>query len=186
MGCCLFLIQRRRTMTDGAIRTLAQAVETYYEELKAFIARRTGSAGTAADVVQETWLRAAVTEPAAPIVNPRAYLYRMASHIAVDHLRRDAGQAASLRDAPGLETLVDPHPNPEEAAIARQELALLAQAVQELPDKCRMVFVLYRGQGLSMRQVAETMGISEKTVEKHIARAMLHCRRRLRRARRAI
>ncbi len=173
-------------MTDGAIRSLAQAVETYYEELKAFIARRTGSVGTAADVVQETWLRAALAEPATPVGNPRAYLYRMASHIAIDHLRRDAGRTTSLDDLPGLDSLADPRPSPEEAAISRQELALLALAVQELPSKCRVVFLLYRGRGLSMRQIAEALGISEKTVEKHIAKAMLHCRRRLREAGRAV
>lgn len=173
-------------MTDGAIRSLAQAVETYYEELKAFIARRTGSDGTAADVVQETWLRAAVAEPAAPIGNQRAYLYRMATHIAVDHLRRDAHRANGLADVADFDTIADPRPSPEEAAISRQELALLIQAVQELPLKCRTVFLLYRGQGLSMRQVAEATRISEKTVEKQIARAVLHCRRQLRKAGRDI
>ncbi len=173
-------------MTDGAIRTLAQAVETYYEELKAFIAHRIGSPGTAADVVQETWLRAAATEPTAPINNPRAYLYRMASHIAMDHLRRESGRTANLGDVPDFDRFVDPRPGPEETAISRQELALLAEAVRELPDKCRTVFLLYRGQGLSMRQVAKATGTSEKTVEKHIAKAMLHCRRRLREAGRAV
>lgn len=173
-------------MTDGAIRSLAQAVETYYEELKAFVTRRTGSVGMATDVVQETWLRAAVTEPAAPVANPRAYLYQMASHIAVDHLRRDAAQTARMDDLPSLAMLVDPRPGPEEITISRQELALLARAVQELPYKCRTVFLLYRGQGLSMRQIAQTKGISEKTVEKHIAKAMLYCRRELRKAGRDI
>ncbi len=55
-----------------------------------------------------------------------------------DHLRRDAGRTTSLGDLPGLDSLIDPRPSPEEAAISRQELVLLALAVQELPGKCRV------------------------------------------------
>ncbi|HAQ00988.1 MAG TPA: RNA polymerase sigma factor, partial [Rhodospirillum rubrum] len=75
--------------------SLAQAVETYYDDLKAFIVRRTGSPSLAADVVQDTWVRAASAEIAMPD-NVRAYLYRMAANLAIDHLRRDGARARGL------------------------------------------------------------------------------------------
>jgi RNA polymerase sigma factor (sigma-70 family) len=173
-------------MTDGAIRSLAQAVEAYYDELKNFLTRHTGSPGMAADIMQESWVRAASTASAAPIANHRAYLYRMVRNVAVDHLRREKRKSLSLDELPERTQLADAHPGPEATTAARQELALLTAAVQELPAKCRAVFLLYRGEGRSMREIATQLGISEKTVEKHIAKAMLHCRQRLREAGRDI
>ncbi|KGK41650.1 RNA polymerase sigma70 [Nitrincola sp. A-D6] len=175
-------------MTHPSFQSLAQAVETYYEELRRFIRQRTGSSSIAEEVVQETWIRANATSTALPD-NPRAYLYRMAGNLAVDHLRRQKSWEKSVCFANGeqdayegteAEELPNASVDPVEIAISQQELAALNAAVRELPEKCREVFLLYRGHGLSMREVATLLSISEKTVEKHIARAMLHCRSRLR------
>jgi RNA polymerase sigma-70 factor (ECF subfamily) len=175
-----------RGMTESAIRTLAEAVEAYYEELKSFVIRRAGSPALAADILQETWLRAALARPSAPVGNQRAYLYRVAANVAADHLRREGVDARRLNGDAVLVDLADPAPDPEQVAMARQELDLLYEAVLDLPEKCRAVFLLYRGRGLSMREIAQILGISQKTVEKHIAKAMLHCRERLREAGHAV
>lgn len=165
------------TMTKPRFTSLSQAVETYYEELKQFIRKRTGSSSMAEDVVQETWLRANTSSTALPD-NPRAYLYRMAGNLAVDHVRRRQTWE-NVDDVPSLEAVPDNAPNPLEAVISQKELAVLDAAVRELPDKCREVFLLYRGHGLTMREIADRLSISDKTVEKHIARAMVSCRARL-------
>jgi len=175
-------------MTHPSFRSLSQAVEAYYEELRRFVSKRTGSASLAEDVVQETWIRASRSASPMPD-NPRAYLYRMAGNLVVDQLRSRASQIpepacerTEQEPDDALLRLVCPAPGPEAAAISREELALLTEAVQELPDKCRQVFLLYRGRGMSMKAVAARLGLSVKTVEKHIARAMVHCRQKLRRA----
>jgi len=172
-----------------SFQTLAQAVEAYYAELRHFIRRRTGSLATAEEVVQETWIRANAVSAEMP-ANPRAYVYRMAGNLAVDWMRRERAGAGTGNAAdadyedgsPSLEAVPSPAPDPVESLIAQQEFSVLHRAVSELPDKCRAVFLLYRGRGLSMREVASQLGITEKTVEKHIARAMIHCRKRLREA----
>ncbi len=168
-------------MTQRTFETLAQAVEAYYEELRRFVRRRTGSAVLADDVVQETWIRAKATKAEMPN-NARAYLYRIAGNLAVDHLRRVSAQEKTVVDAGATEQVACPFPAPDVALASRQELAILTEAIETLPRKCRTVFLLYRGHGLTMREIAERLDISEKTVEKHIARAMVHCRRRLREA----
>jgi RNA polymerase sigma factor (sigma-70 family) len=171
-------------MTGRAFHSLAQAVETYYEELLRFIQRRTGSLAIAEDVVQETWIRATTSGAVMPD-NPRAYLYRMAGNLAIDHMRRNARSAAWIdgtSDDGAVERVESPQPAPDDVVAARQEWGVLTDAVKDLPEKCRQVFLLYRGRDMTMRQIAQALGISEKTVEKHIARAMVQCRQRLRAA----
>lgn len=182
-------------MTERSFQSLAQAVEAHYEELRRFAKRRTGSQTLAEDVVQETWIRASRSVGAMPD-NPRAYLYRMAGNIAVDHLRRVRRQESLETNAwnddpqsvsdPALPEIVSPEPVADEVTAAREELAILSAAIRELPEKCRLVFLLYRGEGLTMREVAARLDISEKTVENHLARAMVHCRRKLREAGREV
>lgn len=180
-------------MTHSSLHSLAQAAEAYYDELRQFVRKRTGSNTIAEEVVQETWIRANALSTELPD-NPRAYLYRMAGNLVVDHIRRERSQAVELEtDAPDgseqaavLDSIPCPAPTPLDTAISLQELSALNAAVRELPDKCREVFLLYRGHGMSMRDVATHMGITQKTVEKHIARAMIHCRKRLREAGREV
>lgn len=166
-------------------QTLAQAVEAYYAELRQFVRVRTGSAELADEVVQETWLKAARSSLAMPD-NPRAYLYKMVSHVAIDQIRRERSvqppQSANDDDTDEslLAQLPCLAPSASDVISSEQQFAALQQAVQELPDKCREVFLLYRGEELTMKQIASLLHISEKTVEKHLARAMLHCRQRLR------
>lgn len=166
-------------MTRIMFQTLAQAAEAYYGELRKFLLLRTGSPSLADDIVQETWIRASTTGAAMPD-NPRAYLYRIAGNLATDHLRRTRTRAATVSEGDVPEEVPSDDPAPDRVVAARQDLGLLAEAIRELPPKCREVFLLYRGQGLTMRQIALRLEIAEKTVEKHIARGMVHCRRRLR------
>lgn len=174
-------------MTHSSLQSLAQAVETYYDELRQFVRKRTGSSAISEEVVQETWIRANTVTAELPD-NPRAYLYRMAGNLAVDHIRRERSRAPEIEtdaqeptdQASSLEALPCLAPSSLDTVISEQELRALNIAVHELPEKCRDVFLLYRGHGMSMREVAIHMGITQKTVEKHIAKAMIHCRKRLR------
>lgn len=185
-------------MAQKTFQSLAQAVETYYEELLRFAQQRTGSDMLAEDVIQDAWIRATKTSVAMPD-NPRAYLYRMVGNLTVDHIRRrrviakvetSELQASNHSNWGGgdwpeqktQQVAASLAPAIEDIVVAQQELVILTNAVQELPEQCRRVFLLYRGNGLTMREVALQLDISIKTVEKHIARAMLHCRKKLREA----
>jgi RNA polymerase sigma-70 factor (ECF subfamily) len=55
------------------------------------------------------------------------------------------------------------------------ELELLTQAIQSLPDRCREVLTLRKIEGLSQREIAARMGISEHTVEAQVANGMRRC-----------
>lgn len=174
-------------MAPPPFKTLAQAVETYYSELVKHIRLRAGSVDVAEEVVQETWLRATHTQSELPR-NPKAYLYRMASNLLVDQFRQQQAtqvwqtHIVSPEQEAQCEQVACPSPEHTDVLIAKQQLVILERAISELPDKCQEVFILYRKQGLTMREISEVLGVSIKTVEKHIAKAMVHCRQRLREA----
>jgi len=182
----VYMIRRRFT-------SLAQVVEEYYDELLTFVVRRTGSRPLAEEIVHETWIRACITTVVMP-GNPRAYVYRMASNLVVDHHRshsvRKHVELSQPQDYESTEPDASSHlhdlavPSHEDMVSARQELALISDVVTRLPQKCRQVFLMYRGQELSMSEIAETLDISIRTVEDHVARAMVECRRCLQDARR--
>jgi RNA polymerase sigma-70 factor (ECF subfamily) len=158
--------------------TLSQLVEIHYEEIKGYIQRKTGSSAVASDIVQETWLRAARHSAKQP-ENPLAYLYRTATNLLLDKQRQDMTHGRYFDDSEWAEAVECPLAPPDRAAGVRQELEVLADALSDLPEKNRTVFLLSRCEGFTMREIALQLNINESTVEKQIAKGMQHCRARL-------
>ena len=169
-------------MHDSAARPLLAAFEVYYDELLAFVRRRVNCPAFAADIVQDTYVRVASGGLPTSVANPRAFLYRVAGNLALDHLRREATRSAYVGPELSPAEVSDPQPSAETAIESRQRLALLMRAVEELPPRCRQVFVLRKVDGLDQAEIAQTLGISRNMVEKHLRKALLHCALRLRQA----
>lgn len=140
-----------------------------------FLTRRTGCPIVAEDLTQDLWLRLhrSDLEPR----NPIAYLFAAAANVAFDWRRRERHTISDVVD--GEDVVQDEAPSPERIAAGRQAATLLSAAIAELPPKCRMAFTLCRVEGLTMRAAGARMGVSERTIENHLAKATLHCRRRL-------
>ncbi len=155
------------------------------EELRAFVRRRIGVSEDIEDVVQETFLRAQRAGRFNSVDNPRAYLVRIADNLIRDRHRRERHHLfePNLEEQP--QDPEDPAPSPERVARARQELHKLALAVATLPPKPREALILHKFHHLSYNEIARVMGISPRTVEKHLAKAVAHCRRAVREAPRA-
>lgn len=56
---------------------------------------------------------------------------------------------------------------------------MFCQVVEELPPRCRDVFILYKIHGMSYKEIATELGISQSGVEKHVTKGLSHCRRKL-------
>ena len=156
---------------------LLVAVIRHYDELRAFIIRKIECPALASDILQEVCEKAAHGAYDTEIVNPRAYLYRVAANLTVDKIR----QRASRELPADVSTLnaADPMSDAERSLAAKQRLALLRKIVDELPLKCRTVFVMRRFDDIPQDEIARKLGISRNMVEKHLRHALDHCARRL-------
>jgi RNA polymerase sigma factor (sigma-70 family) len=122
------------------------------------------------DLRQETYARVYESARTHRPEAARAFLFAAARNLVIDRVRRE--RIVSIEGVPDIEdqfVLVD-ELSPERRTIARQELKRLAQAFDWLPDRCREVVWLRRVLELSQQQVAARLGISERTVEKHVAK----------------
>ena len=124
------------------------------------------------DIIQEAYAILADLERVDGIVYPRAYLFQVARSVITKHVRRARVISIhAVEDVAQLEH-ADDRPSPEQVAIDRDELGRLARAISAMPNKTQQAFVLRRVDGLSQREIAARMAISENTVEKHISRGL--------------
>ena len=124
------------------------------------------------DLRQETYARVYEAAGKALPDSPKSFLFATARHLMTDRRRR--ARVVSIEpvgDFASLDVLVD-EASPERWFGGRQLLGRLAEAFDGLPDRCREVVWLRRVEDLSQKEVAVRLGISEKTVEKHIAKGM--------------
>lgn len=146
------------------------------KELRSFLTRRLGCAEVAADLVQDTYIRLATRRDPSSHANPRALVFRVAANLATDHFRqqrlRDTYHGGSLDER----TVASPAPPPDGELAAQQNHALLKQAIAQLSDKRRTVFLLRMAHALPYDQIATRVGISVSAVEKHMNKAIVHCR----------
>jgi RNA polymerase sigma-70 factor (ECF subfamily) len=166
-------------MTKLALSPLVVAYGNIYGELIGFVRARVRCSTTAADIVQDTYLRAVASSQSHALDNPQAFLYRVASNLAVDHLRQQRSRGKYIIQATVPEDEHPKAPSPETQLQDRQRLQALLMAVDELPPRCREVFILRRFEDLDQDQISRRLGISRNMVEKHLRHALLHCRRRL-------
>jgi RNA polymerase sigma-70 factor (ECF subfamily) len=125
------------------------------------------------DVMLELWRR---RESLSPDGSAQAYLFQATRNRVLNHLRHLKIEQRSEPDVRG-ETGSTPH---ADAALAHEELDVAVQrAVQALPDRCREVFELSRVHGLKYAEIARTLGISVKTVEAQMGKALRTLRERL-------
>lgn len=166
-----------RAMSDTPLNTLLSIFTEQQDKLTRFLTRQLGSAALAEDLTQETWLRAATCASEATLVNPQAYLFRIASNLALDHLRHVGQRIEIEADRDIILSVPDPTPSPEAAAVHRSALDRLLRVVDGLSPRCREVFILHKFEGLAYGEVAERLGISRNTVMVHMVKALAALKR---------
>ena len=153
-------------------RWFIHEILAHEQALMAFLRRHWPHPDEWHDLRQELYTRIYEAASRTLPTQPKAFLFASARHLMADRLRR--GKVVSIEPMGDFEpshVLVD-DVSPERWCGGRQALRRLADALDRLPDRCREVVWLRRVEELSQRDVASRLGISEKTVEKHIAKGM--------------
>jgi RNA polymerase sigma-70 factor (ECF subfamily) len=121
---------------------ISQWFASYAKDLLGFFRRKIGEQD-APDLVQDVYLRALSCPAALEVREPRAFLFRIASNLVVDHHRRRAHRQCESDE--GLEeTVATAAPGPEQAACDSQRMDRFCTALAELPAPCRHAFLLNR------------------------------------------
>lgn len=166
-------------MAGGPPAALIASFQEHYQALLRFLTRRTGNGQHAADIAQETYLRLAGMPESSTIRDPRGFVFRVAGNLAIDMLRREARHNSRKAAAEQADALADPAPLPEAGLLAKQRLALLDEALRDLPPKPRRALLLSRLEGRTFAEIADELGVSESMVAKYIAQSLKACHRHL-------
>lgn len=171
------LLTRLRGGENDAQRAFDTLFRATYEWLVRFAGALVREQAIAEEVVQdvffELWRRRETIDFAG---SPNAYLARAVRNRALNHLRHlRVAQRNAAQAPPELASRQSASGDAEGAELD----AVIRDTLASLPPRCNQVFVLSRQEGLKYAEIAERLGLSVKTVEAHMARALREFRERL-------
>lgn len=156
---------------------LAAVFEEHQLALKRFLWVRVRLAEEVSDLLQETFERFQRHQHTVDLANARNFLFTIARNLVIDRARHL--KVSEVDREFDVETLLDPLPSLEEQVISAESVQQLTQAIALLPPQCQRVFVMRKIHQTSQKSIAEKLGISVSTVEKHVAMGMKLCRQHL-------
>ncbi len=125
------------------------------------------------DIVQETFVLSYAASRGQKLKNPRAFMVRVARNVAIDHIKRAEHQfLCCIDDLDEVDLLMSLEQLPDIRCQSEERFLAFCRGVATLPVSCRRVFILKKVYGLSMQEIAGRLGISQSTVEKHVAKGM--------------
>ena len=148
--------------------------------LHRYLGKLTSGAEDIEDLVQETYVRIYALPDFQAVGSPKALLFRIAHNLAVERARRQKTQATeTMADLEALNVYSNEAP-PDEQMDARRRFESFCAAVDRLPPLCRRVFVLRKVHKLTPAEISAVLGVSQSTIEKHVAKGLVRCRDYLR------
>lgn len=140
--------------------------------VRAWLKRWTGRDQDIDDVIQEAYCRLAAMEDVTHVCNGRAYLFQTTRNIVLEQVRRSKiVRIDNVTDMSSL-NIVDEAPPVDRVVSGVRELQRVERLIEGLPAKCRRVFVLRRIHGVSQREIARMLGVTQAAVEKQAGRAL--------------
>lgn len=171
-------------VADSDINIAALFVR-YRAPLIRYFIRHRFAPDVAEDCVQDVFVRIARAD-LRKVENLQAYLFIVASSVAMDHGRKMRARQAQRHDSLNSDSISDFELESREASPARviegkEELLRLRHVLDELRPRTREIFLLNRLDGLSYTQLAARFGLSVAAIEKQMSKALRHIRKRFQR-----
>ena len=169
------------SQNSDSARWFVEEVLPHEAALRAWLRARFSVVTDADDLVQETYARLMQAHATGPIACPRAFLFVTARNLALNHLRHqriERPEGAAEIDALSV---ADERVGIPEALAHAEDFQILIRAIESLPERCRQVVTLRKIYGLSQKEAAERLGISEHTVEAQGSIGLQKCIEYLRR-----
>jgi RNA polymerase sigma factor (sigma-70 family) len=171
---------------DAAIRQDHRRLDARYRQaLMSFFRRRTRSEQEAEDLTQETFVRLLRSETFAAADSADPFVFTVASNLLRDraraphHRHRRGSFSLDSPEGAASDPMLVEDRGPERVLLSRESLILAETALFELPPRTREIFVLFRFEHISQREIAALYGVSVSAVEKHVAKALAHLAARL-------
>ncbi|MBI5381800.1 MAG: sigma-70 family RNA polymerase sigma factor [Opitutae bacterium] len=153
----------------------AEHVQPHEGLLRAWLAHRFPSERDIDDLMQEIYVRVLQARERSEIHAPKAFLFMTARNLAVDRARHRQISALDAITEIGEMDVLEDTADVTQQVSRHEEFELLTLAIQALPERCRQVLTLRKIYGLSQREIAAQLGISEHTVEVQVAKGVRRC-----------
>jgi RNA polymerase sigma factor (sigma-70 family) len=169
---------QEKNATPAAV--LPDLAARFQGPLLVFFARRTRDHALAQDLTQETLLRVIGAQRSTAVEQPESYVFTVAMNLLRDRKR------ARLKSAPPVFVPIDEAAaseferqlmedlSPERVLLGRESLHDVWRTLNELGERTRDIFILFRLERMKQKDIAALFGIGQSTVEKHVMRATLH------------
>lgn len=159
-----------------ASRWFADEIQPHEPDLRAYLRAKFSAHPDIEDLIQETYARLLQAREQSLTRIGKAYVFATARNAAIDFFRRRKIAIFESIVEMDLLPVFEDRPDAAESACRSQELTVLAEAIQSLPDRCRQVLTLRKLHGLSHREIAVALGISENTVNAQVAVGVVRLR----------
>lgn len=170
-----FMAPEQRDLIEEAIRRDEKL-------LIRWLTKKLGDSDAARDVAQSVFMRVWAFAETSTVENPRALIFKAAGNLALNEIKRRnrfyqrhvTPSESAEKDA--LHNVASTAPSPETHASLREDVALILNAIHALPERPRQAFMMNRFDGLSYKEIAKTMGVSESSIEKYMIEALKQLR----------
>ncbi|MDB6092629.1 MAG: polymerase, sigma-24 subunit, subfamily [Verrucomicrobia bacterium] len=156
-------------------RWFSEEVHAHDQQLKAWLRGNFPAVRDVDDVVQESYLRIWKTKARQPIRFAKAFLFRVARHLALDLLRRNRISPVESGYDFDLSSVLDTGPDAVEALLNDELFNHVIESLLILPAREREVIVLHKLKGLPHREVAAQLNLTEGTAQKYCSIGMSRC-----------
>ena len=157
----------------------AEEVLPHEPALRAWLRSRFPALSDDDDIVQESYIRLIRTQGLNKVANAKSYLFTVARNLTLDLFRRN--RAAPIVTSSDYEraSVAGEQIGVAESVCNSQEFEILEQAIEALPERCRVIMTMQKLHGLSNLEIAERLGLSVNTVNAQLVIGLARCRRYL-------